>query len=80
MFSPQMHGVQLRNMVNDMDKIVGFVGDKRDEDKKLIPNRLDEADIQGVQESEKALGANGVVGERPYFSTNVCCEKMVSGL
>lgn len=46
-----------------MERIVGFVGDKRDEDEKLIPNRIEERDIAGVKESERTLGGNQTVIE-----------------
>lgn len=52
---------QLRDLVNDMERIVGFVGERRDEDKKLIPNRVEENDIEGIKGSEKALGGNQTV-------------------
>ncbi|CAM9856462.1 unnamed protein product [Pylaiella littoralis] len=51
---------QLRNMVNDMERIVGFVGEMKDEEKKLIPEKMDPEDIEGVRESERALGSNKV--------------------
>lgn len=44
-----------------MERIVGFVGEERDEDKKLIPEKMDPEDIKGIRESERALGANKVV-------------------
>ena len=57
---------QLRDLVNDMERIVGFVGDRRDEDKKLIPNRVEEKDIEGVKRSESALGGNQTVSSLEY--------------
>ncbi|CAB1096546.1 unnamed protein product [Ectocarpus sp. CCAP 1310/34] len=51
---------EVRDIVNDMDRIVGFVGEARDEDKKLIPERMDPEDIEGIKASEKALGANKI--------------------
>ncbi|CAM9831195.1 unnamed protein product [Ectocarpus sp. 12 AP-2014] len=52
--------LEVRDIVNDMDRIVGFVGEARDEDKKLIPERMDPEDIEGIKASEKALGANKI--------------------
>ena len=48
-------------MINDMDRIVGFVGEAKDENKKIIPERMDPRDIEGMRESERALGANKIV-------------------
>lgn len=52
---------QLRDLVNDMERIVGFVGAERDEDKKLIPNHLEENDIEEIKGSERALGGDQTV-------------------
>ncbi|CAM9640246.1 unnamed protein product, partial [Ectocarpus sp. 8 AP-2014] len=52
--------LEVRDTVNDMDRIVGFVGEARDEDKKLIPERIEPEDIEGIKASEKALGANKI--------------------
>lgn len=52
-----------------MDRIVGFVGEARDEDKKLIPERMDPEDIEGIKASEKALGANKIVS---FVATMAC--------
>lgn len=48
-------------MINDMERIVGFVGEERDEEKKLIPEQMDPKDIEGIKESERVLGANKIV-------------------
>ena len=64
-----MPTAKLRDMVNDMDKIVGFVGERRDGKKKPIPDRLDQADIEGVMASEKELNQNTTVRKfDPPFS------------
>ena len=52
---------QLRDLVHDMERIVGFVGEKRDEDSMVIPNHLEESDIEGIKGSERALGGDQTV-------------------
>ena len=62
-------------MINDMERIVGFVGETRDEEKKLIPEKMDLKDIEGIKESERALGANKIVR---FFLHRFCfCETSI---
>ncbi|CAM9604754.1 unnamed protein product [Hapterophycus canaliculatus] len=81
---------QVRDVVNDMDRIVGFVGETRDEDKRLIPSRMDPADIEGIRESERALGENKIpdllgvgdlveVSEGPFAMKNGEISKVQDG-
>ncbi|CAM9123584.1 unnamed protein product, partial [Choristocarpus tenellus] len=68
--------LELRDRINDMDKVVGFAGVQKDEDKKLIPKAMSDAEIDNIKETEAKFRAEP---ERKVINKGVMVEIMEGG-